>query len=191
MTTPTEIVFKNMDRSDYVETRVHEEVEKLEKFFDHISSIRVVVEAPHNRRQHGDLYRVAVHLNVPPGNSIDIDRTGPKDHGHEDVYVAVRDSFKAATRKLQDYKRKLAGEVKAHEEPLHGKVLRLVADQGFGFLSASDGREIYFHRNSVSGDGFDKLEVGSEVRIALVEGEGEKGPQASSVVPIGKHHIAG
>ena len=37
----------------------------------------------------------------------------------------------------------------------------------------------------------ERLEVGSEVRLVVAEGEGEHGPQASTVVPVGKHHIVG
>ena len=50
-----------------------------------------------------------------------------------------------------------------------------------------DGRDVYFHRNSVLNDEFDHLEVGAEVRFA--EEMGDKGPQASTVATIGKHHI--
>ncbi len=51
----------------------------------------------------------------------------------------------------------------------------------FGYLETSDGREVYFHRNAVVGDG--PLEAGAEVRFT--EEAGEKGPQASSVVSLG------
>jgi cold shock CspA family protein len=48
---------------------------------------------------------------------------------------------------------------------------------------------VYFHQNSVVDTDFSKLETGSEVRF--VEEMGEKGPQASTVYVIGKHHIVG
>ena len=38
-------------------------------------------------------------------------------------------------------------------------------------------------------DGFDQLEAGQEVRVAVAEGESADGPQASTVTPIGKHHL--
>ena len=85
--------------------------------------------------------------------------------------------------------RKMNGRVKSHEVPLHGKVLQLFPDQGYGFVDASDGREIYFHKNSVLRDGFDKLEIGHDVRLVVAEGESAQGPQASTVVPLGKHHL--
>jgi cold shock CspA family protein len=47
-------------------------------------------------------------------------------------------------------------------------------------------REIYFHRDSVLHDAFDRLAIGTEV--TFVEEEGKKGPQASTVKPVGRHH---
>jgi cold shock CspA family protein len=66
-------------------------------------------------------------------------------------------------------------------------VLRLVPQEDYGIIQSSTGKEVYFHRNSVLHDDFDSLTVGCEVRYA--EEAGEKGPQASTVAPIGKHHI--
>ena len=45
--------------------------------------------------------------------------------------------------------------------------------------------EIYFHEHSVLESGFAGLKVGTEVHF--VEEAGEKGPQASTVMPV-KHH---
>jgi cold shock CspA family protein len=49
--------------------------------------------------------------------------------------------------------------------------------------------EIYFHRNSVVGGAFDKIEIGDEVRFVAQYSESDEGPQASTVVPLGKHHL--
>ena len=66
-------------------------------------------------------------------------------------------------------------------------MIELVPDQDYGRIQASDGRDIYFHRNSLVRGEYDDLEVGSEVRF--VEEAGEQGPQASTVHVVGKHHI--
>jgi cold shock CspA family protein len=107
---------------------------------------------------------------------------------HEDAHVTIRDAFDAAGRQLQDQVRKLEGAVKVHETPPHGVIAALIPERDHGFIAASDGREIYFHRNSVDGGKFDDLEVGQEVRFS--EAVGDKGPQATSVCPVGKHHLA-
>jgi ribosomal subunit interface protein len=177
-----------MDHSDAIETRVRERIERLERFFDRITACRVVVEAPERRHHKGKLYHVGIDILVP-GAELLVNRHPKDKHAHEDVYVAIRDAFNAAQRKLEDHVRKMGGQVKSHEAPLHGSVIRLLPEAGYGFIVASDGREVYFHRNSVLRDGFDALEVGSEVRLVVAEGEGAEGPQASTIDPMGRHHI--
>ena len=190
MDIPLQISFRNMDRSEAVEAKVREKAAKLENYYSHISSCRVVIEAPERRRRKGKLYHVRVEIGVP-GTELVANRHPKDKHEHEDVYVAVRDAFDAARRQLEDFARKQTGRVKTHEPALHGKVLRLFSQEGYGFIAASDGREIYFHRNSVVGQAFDGLEVGSEVRLVVAERESAEGPQATTVDPIGKHHLAG
>ncbi len=45
-----------------------------------------------------------------------VDRAKPLDHSHEDVYVAVRDAFNAAARRLEDHARRMRGDVKTHTD---------------------------------------------------------------------------
>lgn len=189
MQVPLQIEFQNMDPSDAVEARVRERVEKLEQFFPRIVGCRVTVIAPHHHHRQGKLYDVHIDIDVP-GKHILVNHTGPKDHAHEDVYVALRDAFNAAQRQLEDHSRKVRQKVKHHEAPPHGKVLRLFPYEGYGFVELADGQEIYFHRNSVIDDGFDQLEVGHEVRVEYIEGESAEGPQATTVRPVGKHHLS-
>ena len=188
MQVPLQIDFQNMDRSDTVEARVRERVDKLEKFFPRIIGCRVTVVAPHRHHRKGKLYEVRIDVDVP-GRHILVSHAGPKNHAHEDVYVAMRDAFDAARRQLEDHARKVRGKVKHHEEATHGAVVRLFSYEGYGFAELPDGQEIYFHRNSVVDDRFDQLEVGDGVRLEIAEGESASGPQASTVHPTGKHHI--
>jgi cold shock CspA family protein len=90
-------------------------------------------------------------------------------------------------RQLEDYARKRRGKVKQHEAPSGGHVISLHPEEDYGKIETPDGRVIYFHRNSVLNNEFDRLEVGTEVRFA--EEAGEQGPQASSVTLVGKHHV--
>jgi cold shock CspA family protein len=70
-----------------------------------------------------------------------------------------------------------------------GEVVRLFPYEGYGFIRAPDGREVYFHKHSVLDEAFDRLEVGTRVRYA--EEAGEAGPQASSVaVRAGERRVA-
>ena len=185
MQVPLEIVFEDIDPSDAIEARLRDEADKLEQFYERITSTRVVIAKPHKRHQKGNTYRVRIHMTVPGGGDIVVNRD-PGDRGaHEDVYVTIRDAFRAARRQLQDEVRRQKGMVKTHEAPPQGVITTLVPHEDHGFIATSDGREIYFHRNAVAGAGYDGLEEGQQVRFS--ESRGDKGPQASFVRPIGKH----
>ena len=188
MEKPLEISFRHMDSSPAVEARIREQVDELETYFDRIVGCRVVVEQDHRRHRQGNLFRISLDITVP-GKEIAINRKGPKNHAHEDVYVAIRDAFRVATRRLEDHARIGRGKVKTHELPDHGRVIRLDREEGFGFIELVDGREVYFHQNSVTNGGFESLDVGSEVRLSFAEGESAEGPQATTVHAIGKHHL--
>lgn len=188
MEVPLEITFKDIDPSPTIEAKVREKAKVLERFFDRITSCSVVVEAPHRHSRQGELYNVRINVNTP-GEQLVVTHSGKQDHAHEDVNVAIRDAFAAAVRQLEDHARKVRGDVKTHETPLHGEVLRLFPEDGYGFVATNDGREIYFHENSVVEGRFDQLQVGDQVRLVLAYDESPEGPQASTVKPTGKHHI--
>ena len=114
MQIPLEVTFHNMDQSEAVEANVRERVAKLERYFDRIIGCRVVIEAPHRHNRKGKIYEVRVDVSVP-GREIVVNRNGPKNHAHEDVFVAVRDAFNAAARQLEDHADKVRGDVKSHD----------------------------------------------------------------------------
>ena len=186
MQLPLQITFRNLGQSDAIEADIRERAAKLEQFYNQIISCRVVVEASHKHHHKGNLYHVRIDLKVP-NKEIVVSREPHQHQAHEDAYVAVRDAFDAARRQLEDYARLRRQEVKTHEVPAHGHVSQLFPEQHYGKIATPDGREIYFHRNSVLNSGFDSLEVGSEVRFD--EEEGDLGPQATTVRLVGKHHI--
>jgi ribosomal subunit interface protein len=188
MQQPVQITFRHMGSSNAIEARIRERAEELERFFDRIISCRVVVECQHPRHRQGNLFRVRVDLQVP-GREIVVGRDPEAHHAHEDLYVAIRDSFDAARRLLEDHVREGRGEVKMHTVPDHGRIARLLPERNCGFILSADGNEIYFHRNSVTNGAFEKLTVGDEVRFVAQHSESAEGPQASTVVPRGKHHL--
>lgn len=134
MTTPLQITFRNIAPSATIERHIREKTAKLECFYERITNCRVIVEAPHRHHHKGKAFQVRIDLSVP-GAEIVINRAPkrlnadkvtatqpestlgenhrPSKHGaHEDVYVAIRDAFDAAGRKLQDHVRRQNGSVK-------------------------------------------------------------------------------
>ncbi|WP_455208018.1 HPF/RaiA family ribosome-associated protein [Kaarinaea lacus] len=186
MKLPLQITFRHMEPSEALEADIREHAERLDKFVDNIMSCRVVVESPHQHKNQGKLFHIGIDVTIP-GHEISVNRGRDLHHAHEDPYVAVRDAFNAAQRQLQDLTRVRRDDVKTHAAPNHGRVAVLSPEENYGRIETLDGRDIYFHRNSVLDNKFDNLEIGSEVRFH--EEMGDKGPQASSVKIIGKHHV--
>lgn len=188
MTIPTQITFRGFDSSEALEERILEKIRRLERLQNRITSCHVTVERIAARHHQGKIFEVHVHIALP-GARVDVTREPGLDHGHEDVYVAVRDAFARAERQLEELIRVHRDDVKTHAAPPHGRIIRMFAPEGYGFIESSDLLEVYFHRNAVADGSFDELEVDDEVRFVLAPDAGDKGPQASTVTPIGKHHV--
>jgi ribosomal subunit interface protein len=142
MKLPLQVSFRNMGPSDAIRAAVVARAERLDRYFGRSMACRVVVEAPHKHKRKGNLYRVRVGLTVP-GREIVAGREHAEDQAHEDVYVAIRDAFDEARRKLQDHVRRHRGWRKPRVGPPHGRMVRLFRAEGYGFVEAVDGREVY------------------------------------------------
>jgi len=178
MRLPLQISFRNMSPSEAVERCIRERVERLDHFCNRIMGCRVVVEERHRRHHQGKLYHLRIDLTAP-GDEIVVSREPVLHKTHEDVYVAIRDAFDALRRRLQDYVRGHRRQLKVHEAAPRGRIVRLDAKNDYGFIETPDGREIYFHRNSIVNADFDRLKEGHAVRFH--EEAGEMGPEASTV----------
>ena len=63
-----------------------------------------------------------------------------------------------------------------------GTVKWFNADKGFGFITPEDGgKDLFVHFSEIQGEGFKTLAEGQAVEFE--EGMGQKGPQATNVVP--------
>jgi len=182
MILPIQITFRHFPHSDAVEGAVRERAAKLDRYHPHIVSCRVALELIHHHRARNNIYLVRIDVKVP-GEEIVVGHE-PTDygHGHEDIYTAIKHAFEVMKRRLQDAARLQRGDVKQHEGSPHGRVVRLFPNESYGFIATDDGREIYFHANSVLNEGWNRIEVGNEVRFA--EEMGESGPQASTVTIV-------
>ena len=60
-----------------------------------------------------------------------------------------------------------------------GTVKWFNAEKGYGFITVSDGQDVFVHYSSIEMSGFRVLEEGQTVEFTV--GTGQKGPQAESV----------
>lgn len=204
MKSTIQITFRNMPPSEMVEQWIREEAAKLDSFYNSIMSCRVAVEVPHRHRRRGSPHHVRIDLTLPGRELVvkresalasrarqlgesRMEKKSETKAPHKNLHLAINDAFKAASRQLQDYARRQRGDVKSHKSLPEGQVSRILPEEGYGFLTTEDGREIYFHKNSVLNRAFPRLKVGTAV--SFVEEQGEKGPQASTVRLIAKRRI--
>ncbi|MCC2641524.1 MAG: cspB [Nitrospira sp.] len=140
-----------------------------------ITHVRVTL-TKHDHRKAEDSYDVVIVVHIP-GHTI----TARKQQNSFDE--AIRDTFAAIKTELDKIREKRAShEVRTSAPPERGIVSKIFRDEGYGFITMEDGREVYFHRNAVHDIAFEEIEDGLEVSLNV--GPGDKGPQATTVNPV-------
>lgn len=185
MQVPPEITYRGVEKTAALDSLIHTKVDKLEEVCDHIMSCQVAVEKIHESPDHGSPYRVRVDVTVPPGHEITADKNPSEPVQYVPLDAVIRDTFDAVRRQLVELVERQQGRTKAHpEQSMAGIITQLQPEQDFGFLKTLDGREIYFHRNSLVNDDFARLAIGTGVQFFV--SEGNDGPQASTLRIISK-----
>ena len=181
MQTEPIISWSHLDAAPTVEALVRERIARLERFEPHIVGCRVVLAMPQKRPVKGEGVEVRIHLDLP-GPDIDLVREVRHGHVAADAVLAVNTAFSAVERRLKEHGRKLGGlEVKHHAPVLHGEVVELESELGWGYIRADDGREVYVQKDALGAADWDGLKPGDRLRFR--EEEGEKGPFAVDVSP--------
>jgi cold shock CspA family protein/ribosome-associated translation inhibitor RaiA len=181
MDIPLEIAFHNLAPSQEIEALVREHVGRLEKLYPHLIGCRVSIEMLHKQHRTGNVPEVHIAIRVP-GREIAISREPHKAKQRRatpNVRTAIKDAFRAAEKRLKDFKGVQYGDVKVKEAPVQGYIAQLLAEKNYGFIATGNGEELYFHRNSVADDSFDDLREGDAVQYTIVAGD--KGPSAGRV----------
>lgn len=204
MPSQLQITFRNMKPSKDAEAWIREAAAKLDNLYSQIMGCRVELQLPHRHHKKRGLYHLRIDLTLPGGQIVvkrepslsprarqlgerRIRKSSEVRTTHKDLQLAINDAFRTVGRRLQDYARRQRGDVKSRSSLSKARVSKILAKEGYGFLTSDDGREIYFNQNSVLAHAFPRLKVGTTVRFA--EEAGEKGPQASTVHIVPKHRI--
>lgn len=184
MQVPPEITYRDVEKTDALDTLVNEKIAKLERFYSNINSCHIAIEKIHDRPSSGSPYRVRLDITVP-GHELVAESNPGESAQYDPLETVIRDAFDAASRQLKALNEQQRNRVKTHEaQEMTAIVTKLFREEGYGFIRTFDDQEVYFHRNSVLHDDFDRIEIGTGVHF-FVE-QGEEGPQASTVKIVDK-----
>lgn len=132
------VTFRSIRQSVGLVEEVQRRVVNLEKFYQPITSCRVLVEMPEGRKPHGERYRIQIHLSVPGGEIMvshqpafamtpaaaepaALHKRDEPEPDHKHAREAIRDAFQAARRQLQAFSRKQRG-VRRTSRPVRAAV---------------------------------------------------------------------
>ncbi len=165
------IEVRNTEMLEEWDEKIGEEVEKLESYYpDIIHHFRLTIIATAHHRLGAFEIRA---VSSVPDDTIVVKNNGDL------VIPLIVDVFNDLNRRLREYNRKRQHLTRQEIPCVIGIVYRIVPDGDYGFIQSADGREIYFHKNSVKNVSYKDLREGDSVEFC--EEGGEKGPQATWV----------
>ncbi|MDR9501149.1 MAG: HPF/RaiA family ribosome-associated protein [Desulfurivibrionaceae bacterium] len=156
--------------------KIEEEKERLERHHASlVHNLRVTLEQTSSHKEGG--YEVRLIAGVP-SETVVVKRRG------EAVPPILVEAFDTLGLQLKEFQRKRRKSSKNQEvvgaTPAGlGVIKKLSPFESYGFILAADGRDVYFHENSLKGLDLDALVEGDAVTFG--ESAGDKGPQASWV----------
>lgn len=117
MSSQVQVTFRNIDESESLKSLILEEAENLNHFFPRLMGCSVLVEKPNRHHKKGNVYHVRIRLSIP-GPDVVVGGLMNSHPFHSDPYVAIRDTFHDARRRLLEEAQILRKEVKHHEAPM-------------------------------------------------------------------------
>jgi len=158
----------------------------IERLAGHLAARRPEVLRLHVTVRHGMHHRrgseeVALVANVE-GETLRADKQ------KEQLRAAVHAAFRALTIEVDRHCLKRRRVTKSPGPRMQGSVKRIFRDAGYGFIHGQPGNDVYFSRRSLHELDFDRLEPGTPVEYEIEQGE--EGPQASRVFPVGERSRA-
>jgi ribosome-associated translation inhibitor RaiA len=107
--TQVEVHFHGIEKSEAIEQRVREKVAKLQKHFERMTSCRVGIEVPQRSTpQKPKVYQIKIEIGMPRRSPVVVSLERMGSHANEELGLAIRDAFEAATRKVDGMAAKIA-----------------------------------------------------------------------------------
>jgi ribosome-associated translation inhibitor RaiA len=103
-----QIASRGVDLDAHAETLIRQYAKKLERYYDRITGMHVMVEVPQRQMGEPITHNVRFDITVPGAELI------VKRQAHPELLTAIQRAYEAARRRLQDYARRQRLQVKAH-----------------------------------------------------------------------------
>lgn len=173
---PFQVRYRNVPVSTSMERVIQRKVEDLWKTCPEIMDCQVLVERSSPEQVHGNLFHVRIEASVPHAAPLIVSHHHPRRLALKNARMAVEDAFDAMRQVAIGYRDRLHRDMRPKHHALRGEISALSPGTDSGRIATADGREVYFHRNSLKHGVYDRLETGTAV--SFEEEMGEEGPQA-------------
>jgi cold shock CspA family protein len=186
MQVPLETSFRGLSDAevDAAHSVIKDRVAKIDRLARDAISCRIAVSRPQEHQDTGSSYRACLRVTLSPHKELVVAKEPGDNDLHSDVRAVLNDAFDALQRQVvSTIQKRREHHHPAAPEPT-GFVVRLFRDSRYGFIKTPDGEELYFHANAVTRGEFDRIEIGTQVRVVATDGE--EGPQASTVDIVDK-----
>jgi ribosomal subunit interface protein len=111
-----EVIFKNVDRSDWVENYVAERLAHLERFAQDITHCHVTLTREQASHRKGNRYSVMVEVRVPPRHDLAVKKEKQVHDPQMQLPAVINEAFGAIEKQLKKTVAVRRGEVKTHED---------------------------------------------------------------------------
>lgn len=182
MQKPLQIAFKNLDKSEHLESLIRERVEKLDHVYSRLIGCRVVLEAPARSATAKATLAIAIEIDVPGRPKIVAKRHDERRDAKGDNLKVINQAFDAVQRQLEDLERMVSRDVKQHESAGEtGCIMQIESQEDHGFVELAQGESLFFNRGAVIDNRFDDLRPGMMVHVTRATRDSSMGPQASAI----------
>ncbi len=166
---------RNLDLRKSWQEKIEEEKERLGRHHPGlVHNLRISIEATSHQKQGGHEVKLVAGV---PNDTVVVTRKG------ELVRPLVTEAFDTLGLQLKELQRKRRQSQKMADAGDAGSVLGTIKSlspfESYGFIATLEGKDVYFHENSLKNLVMDDLAEGDSVVFGL--SQGDKGPQAAWV----------
>ena len=115
MNVSPQVIFHDMDRSQWVEEYVLERIAHIDKITDGLISARVTMTRSQGSHQHGNEYRITIEVRVPPHHDLVAKKERNVGDAQTELRPLIKQAFEAVEKQVKEVVAKRRNAVKAHE----------------------------------------------------------------------------